>query len=174
MKLFYRILAALLLFNLLPAAFAKHAPNLELKDLSGNKRQLADLRGSIVVFNFWATWCGPCRAELPMLTSLSREYGAKNVRFIAASVDAPKTRNKIAPFLSENGITLEVWVGADLDMLEHGGLGNVLPGTLIIDDQGDVVARIMGQAREDDIRQPLDWLLSGKSGTPPQEVIKRY
>jgi thiol-disulfide isomerase/thioredoxin len=174
MKLFYRILAALLLLNLLPAAFAKHAPNFDLKDLSGAPHRLADLRGSIVVFNFWATWCGPCRAELPMLTSLSREYRAKNVRFIAASADAPKTRDKIGPFLSENVITLDVWVGADLDMLEHAGLGNVLPGTLIIDDQGDVVARIMGQAREEDIRQPLDWLLSGKSGTPPQPLTKRY
>ena len=169
-----RIFAALLLLGILPAAFAKRAPNFELKDLAGNSHRLAELRGSIVVFNFWATWCGPCRAELPMLSALSHEYSARNVRFIAASANAAKDRDKIEPFLRANSIGLDVWTGADLDMLERAGLGNVLPGTLILDERGEIVARIMGQAREQDIRQPLDWLLSGKTGVAPAGLTKRY
>ena len=174
MKKPYRVLGTLLLLGILPAAFAKRAPNFELKDLAGNSHRLSELRGSIVVFNFWATWCSPCRAELPMLSTLSGEYSARNVRFIAASANAAKDRDKIEPFLRANSINLDVWTGADLDMLERAGLGNVLPGTLILDERGEIVARIMGQAREQDIRQPLDWLLSGKTGAAPAGLTKRY
>lgn len=174
------LLIALLFCFLTPTAEAKRAPNLEMKDLAGATHKLADLRGSIVVLNFWATWCGPCRQELPMLSRLSQEYSAKpenaakKVRFIAASADESKNRAKVDQFLSSNSLALDVWLGADLDMLDRAGLGNVLPATLILDEQGEIVARIMGQAREADIRVPLDWLLGGKVGPPPPASIKRY
>jgi thiol-disulfide isomerase/thioredoxin len=174
------LLIALLFCFLTPTAEAKRAPNLEMKDLAGATHKLADLRGSIVVLNFWATWCGPCRQELPMLSRLSQEYSAKpenaakKVRFIAASADESKNRAKVDQFLSSNSLALDVWLGADLDMLDRAGLGNVLPATLILDEQGEIVARIMGQAREADIRAPLDWLLGGKVGPPPPASIKRY
>lgn len=180
MKLSLRIFIALLLCCLAPWAHAKRAPNLELKDLAGATHKVADLRGSIVVLNFWATWCVPCREELPLLSALSRDYvtktesAGKKVRFIAASADDPKNRAKIDQFLSHNNLVMDVWVGADLDMLGRAGLGNVLPATLILDDQGEVIARIMGQAHEEDIKGPLDWLLSGKAGPPPAPVTKRY
>ena len=67
MKSFSSILIALLVFSLTPQAQAKRAPNLEFKDRSGTTRKVADLRGSIVVLNFWATWCGPCLEEMPSL-----------------------------------------------------------------------------------------------------------
>lgn len=109
-----------------------------------------------------------------MLSALTREYGEKRVRFIAASADESKDRAKVDAFLDRDPLAMEVWVGADLDMIERAGLGNVLPATLIVDEQGEVVARILGQAREEDIRQPLDWLLSGRSGAAPAAVTKRY
>lgn len=174
MKIRARALVAVAILVLLPAAFAKHAPNLEMKDLNGSSHHLADLRGSIVVLNFWATWCVPCREELPMLSALTREYSAKGVRFVAASADQAKDRAKVDSFLSRDPVAMDVWVGADLDMLERAQLGEVLPATIILDQQGEVIARVMGEAREQDIRQPLDWLLSGKAGTPPQAVTKRY
>jgi hypothetical protein len=66
------------------------------------------------------------------------------------------------------------WLGADLNMLESAGLGNELPATLIVDQQGDIVARVLGQEREGDIRRPLDWLLDGKNGSSPEAVVKHY
>ena len=155
-----------------PAAWAKKAPNLELKSLKGETTHLADLRGSIVVVNFWATWCGPCRQELPRLSALAKRY--PNVRFVAVSVDDPKDHAKVEAFLAAHPLTFDVWTGADLDALEHVGLGNVLPGTLILDPQGEVITRIMGEAHEDDISAPLDWLAAGKSGPPPPPLTKRY
>jgi thiol-disulfide isomerase/thioredoxin len=174
MKLTLRALAALLFCCLMPMAQAKRAPNLELKDLKGNKQTISSLRGSIVVINFWATWCVPCREELPLLSRLSQEYAGKKVRFIAASANEAKDRPKIDEFLSRNPLALEVWVGADLDMLEDAGLGNVLPATMILDDQGEIVARVQGEAREEDVRKPLEWLLSGRNGPAPQALTKRY
>jgi len=174
MKFSIPTLIALLVFSVAPQAQAKRAPNLELKDQAGTTHRVADLRGSIVVLNFWATWCGPCREELPMLSVLSREYAGKNVRFIAVSANEAKDRGKIDEFLRHNPLTMDVWLGADLDMLERAGLGNVLPATLILDAQGDVIARVMGQAHPEDIKVPLDWILGGRTGPPPAPATKRY
>jgi len=174
MKHTLRILTALIFCCLIPAAQAKRAPNLEFKDLSGVKQKLASARGSIVVLNFWATWCGPCKEELPLLSKLTEEYGPKKVRFISASADESKDRAKVDLFLSHQKLAMEFWLGADLDMLEHMELGNVLPATVILDEQGEIIARIQGQAHEEDIRKPLDWLLSGKTGPAPPAVTKRY
>jgi thiol-disulfide isomerase/thioredoxin len=132
------------------------------------------LRGSIVVINFWATWCAPCREELPLLSRLSKEYSGKKVRFIAASADEAKDRAKVSQFLNQNHVAMEVWVGADLDMLESAKLGNVLPATLILDEQGEIVTRVMGEARDEDVRSAVDWLLRGKVGATPPASIKRY
>ena len=169
-----RFLAALLVCCLVPVAQAKRAPNLELKDLKGNRQKVADLRGSIVVLNFWATWCGPCQDELPMLSALTRAYAGNKVRFIAASVNEQKDRPKVDAFLARHDLAMEVWVGADMDMLDRADLGIVLPATMILDDQGEIVARIMGQAREQDVKVPIEWLLGGKTGPAPPAATKRY
>jgi thiol-disulfide isomerase/thioredoxin len=155
-------------------AQAKRAPNIELKDLKGSTQKLSSLRGSIVVLNFWATWCGPCKEELPLLSKLTQQYAGKNIRFVAASINAPKERAKVDEFLGRNPVAMDVWVGADLDMLDSAGLGNILPGTLILDDQGEIVARIQGEARETDVTGPIEWLLNGRTGPAPQAVTKRY
>ncbi|HET7103446.1 MAG TPA: TlpA disulfide reductase family protein [Terracidiphilus sp.] len=169
------VLAVMLLMGLpVSAAYARRAPNLELKDLTGHTHHLADLRGSVVVFNFWATWCGPCREELPMLTRLSKEYAARHVLFIAASADDLKNRAKVEQFVSSHAVGMDVWVGADLDMLEQARLGNELPATLILDSGGNVVRRIKGEAHERDIRDAVDWVLQGEQGSPPIEVITHY
>lgn len=168
------VFAAVMLALLTPQLFSKRPPNLELKNLSGKTTKVSDLRGSIAVINFWATWCAPCQEELPLLGKLEKEYARKNVRFVAVSADEAKNRAKLDRFVSAHQIGMEIWVGADLDMLERARLGNELPATLILDEQGEVVARILGEAREEDIRHPLDWLLSGRSGLAPDALVKHY
>jgi thiol-disulfide isomerase/thioredoxin len=178
MKRYVLTLAGILAFCLIPIAEAKRAPNLEFKSLTGQTQKVADLRGSVTVINFWATWCGPCVEELPLLSRLSQEYAGRKVRFVAISADEspdnPKTRAKIDQFLSRQKLTMEVWLGADLDMLDRLNLGNVLPATVILDEQGEVIARVMGEAHEEDVKVPVDWLLNGRSGASPAAVTKRY
>jgi thiol-disulfide isomerase/thioredoxin len=172
------LVAALLLCCVAAVAQAKRTPNLEFKNLSGQTQKLAELHGTITVLNFWATWCGPCREEMPMLSRLTGEYAAKKVRFIAASADEEpdnkKTRARIDLFLNAQKPAMDIWLGADLGMLDKLSLGNELPATVILDEQGEVVARVLGQAREEDLRAPLDWLLSGRRGPAPTSVIKHY
>jgi thiol-disulfide isomerase/thioredoxin len=179
---FRMMMSLMLMIYFASAADARRTPNLEFKSLSGVTEKFADLRGSITVINFWATWCGPCREELPLLSKLSEEYGAKyaqgKVRFIAISADNDpgnaKNRARIEQFLNAQKPAMEVWLGADLDMLGRLGLGNVLPATVVLDEQGEVIAKVLGQAHEEDVRKPLHWLLNGRSGDAPAAVIKRY
>ncbi len=147
---------------------------LEGKDLNGHAQKLSRLRGQIVVLSFWATWCGPCQEELPRLSKLSSAYAGKNVRFVAVSIDDPKDRGKIQPFLTKQGISLEVWTGASSDDLARFGLGDIVPGTVVLDENGELIGRIMGEAQDDDVRSRVDWLLAGRKGTPPALVSKRY
>jgi thiol-disulfide isomerase/thioredoxin len=156
------------------AADARRIPNFELKDLTGHAQKMAALRGSIAVVSFWATWCAPCREELPRLSRLAQDYSASGVRFIAISIDEPKDRAKVAPYIAQQKLTMDVWVGGDTDMLDRVGLGNIVPGTVIIDQQGEIVGRIMGEAREEDVKARVDWLLHGREGVPPEPLTKRY
>ena len=77
-------------------------------------------------------------------------------------------------FVAQQKVTLPVWVGADVDLLEQLSGTNVVPATLIIDHKGEIVRAINGEAREEDVREAVDWLLSGKKGPVPAEKIKRY
>jgi thiol-disulfide isomerase/thioredoxin len=168
------VFAAALLVGLAIPAHARRAPDLKLRDLSGNPQTLSSLRGHIVVMSFWATWCGPCAEELPRLSRLSATYASKDIRFIAVSIDAPKDGAKIQPFLNRGNIALEVWVGGDTDQLARFGLGDIVPGTVILDADGEIVFRIMGEARDEDIQQRLDWFLSGRKTPAPEAMTKRY
>lgn len=167
----------LLLFGLvlLPAPlFAKCVPDPSFKTLDGHTRKLSTLRGQIVVINFWATWCGPCQEELPRLSQIAASYAGKPVRFVFISIDEPKNRNKIPAALAKLHVSFDSWIGADADTMGTFGLGDIVPSTLVIDENGEPVARVMGEAKEGDVRKPVDWLLSGKKTGPPVPLTKRY
>lgn len=169
-----KILLALAVTGFALTAAAKPVPDLKFQDLAGHTQQLSSLRGSITVVSFWATWCAPCREELPRLSALSQQYAAKGVRFVAISADEPKDRAKIQPFLHQQNITLDVWVGADIDTLDRLHLGNELPATIVLDQDGTPIGRILGEARDADVSGYLDWLLSDRSAPRPPSPLKRY
>jgi len=166
--------AALCWLGLGVAGVAKRAPDPGFKSLDGQARKLSSLRGQVVVVNFWATWCGPCQEELPRLSKIAESYAGKPVRFVLISIDEPKNRAKIPAVLERLHVQLESWDDADTDTMDRFGLGNIVPGTAILDEQGEVVARVMGEAREEDVRGAVDWLLGGRSGTAPAALTKRY
>jgi len=152
---------------------AKTIGELALKDLSGQKHRLSALKGNIVVLNFWATWCGPCQEELPLLSRLSDAYGGGPVRFVAVSIDEEKSPAQIAAFLAQRNIKLETWTGATTGTMAKAGLSDIVPSTLILDQAGEVITRITGEAREDDIRGRIDWLLKGRPGQAPEISLTR-
>jgi thiol-disulfide isomerase/thioredoxin len=144
---------------------------LTLKDMQGSKTRLSDLRGKIVVLNFWATWCGPCNAEMPLLVSAANSYAAQHVAFVGASVDAHDTQNKVADYARKLRINYPIWMGASDDEMKRLQLGNSVPCTAFIDANGIVRARILGQMRPGEIQERVDWLLRGRQGSAPPALV---
>ena len=147
---------------------------LSLRDLDGNRVRLSDFQGQILVLNFWATWCGPCKEELPRLGQIVPQYAGRHVAFVLASIDEPKKLPTVHEFISQQKVTLPVLVGASTDMLNELSGTYVVPATLIIDQDGEIVRAINGEAREEDVKEAVDWLLNGKKGPPPADRVKRY
>jgi thiol-disulfide isomerase/thioredoxin len=172
-----RQLTTLLVFALClgTVALGSPFPELTLKDQTGTVQTLSAYRGKIIVLNFWATWCGPCREELPRLDELAREYASKDVVFVAASLDDAETQSRIASFLDKKRISnIPIWIGATPATLKQFQLGEVVPATIVLDQSGDPIARIMGEASRKDITSRLDWLLNGRTGKQPKSLLKNF
>ena len=137
----------------------KAAPKLSLRDLDGQKRQLSELKGRVVVVNFWATWCGPCKAEMPEFTKVHAAYRDRGVEFVGASADTRADRAKVLEFVQTHAIQFPIWLEASLDHLEAFRVAPVLPATVMVDAQGRIAARIKGPTDAARLRTLLDQLL---------------
>jgi thiol-disulfide isomerase/thioredoxin len=169
-----RLISAALILLVGSSVFAKNVRKLTLHDLEGKKAGWSDYKGRIVVLNFWATWCGPCKEELPRLGQLADQYASQNVAFVLASIDENKKLPAVRTFVADQKITSPVWVGGSIDLLEQLSGTNVVPATLVIDEQGEIVRAINGEARDEDIKEAVNWLLTGRKGPAPSERLKRY
>lgn len=145
---------------------------LQFHSADGANHTLSELRGHTAVVNFWATWCGPCREEMPRLQKLADAYQGRGVQFVAVSLDAADTQAKIPQVVAKRNLRIPVWTGADENTLKALDLGELVPATLILDDRGEVIGRIEGEASDKDIRSRLDWLLNGRTGKQPKPVQK--
>lgn len=123
------------------SAARTRAPDFTLVTLDGTTLQSTALRGRVVVIDFWATWCGPCRAEVPELVALQRTFGAKGVQFVGISMDDDVT--PVRAFYREHHMNYPVALGdAELGERFGGVLG--LPVKFVIDREGGIVGRIDG------------------------------
>ena len=110
-------------------SFANPFPTLTLRDAQGQEHSLSSLHGKIVVLNFWATWCAPCREEMPLLVSLQKRYRVHGVQVIGASVDDESTQGEIASFSQKLKINFPIWIGATLEHMARSlGLRQCSPG----------------------------------------------
>jgi thiol-disulfide isomerase/thioredoxin len=160
---------------LLPlAGIPQHSRGVEfsLKSIDGQRVRLKDYRGKIVLVNFWATWCDPCKAEVPLLVKEEENYRSRGVIFIAASVDDAKTRKQVRAFVNRNQVRLLVCLDASSDDLDRLGMGLAVPATAFLDQQGHIVFRITGPMREEELRERLDWLIGSGPSPPPAAFVR--
>ncbi len=156
----------------LAAAPKVRTADLTLKDLSGKRVRLQDYRGQIVVLNFWATWCGPCTREMPLLVATEREYASRGVAFIGASLDDWKTRKNVPKFVNEYKVSFPVWVGATGDDLAKLGMEDGLPATAFIDQDGHIVARVLGEISKGELVERLEWLVGNRATPAPLGLVR--
>ncbi len=133
---------------------------LRLKDPFGTEQRLSSLKGRIVILNFWATYCIPCRKEMPDLAAIQNEFAALGVQVIGASTDELKDREKVLQFVKETKVNFPVWMGASSADMIRFGLGTALPGTVIIDREGRVAKVISGVIDKTDIRKQIESMLA--------------
>jgi peroxiredoxin len=116
------------------------APAFTLPDLKGVPVSLASLRGKVVVLDFWATWCPPCRREIPDFISLQSQYGAKGLQVVGVALDEPEA---VKAFAAQSRMNYPVLLGTDDIARMYGGITGI-PTTFIIDKSGKIVNRFEG------------------------------
>lgn len=121
----------------------KTAANFELPSSDGGKLKLSDYKGKVVILDFWATWCPPCRKGIPDLVELKKKYGPQGLEVIGVSVDMDNTKSEVVPFIKQYGINYPVVYSTDEVRMNYGGIASI-PTSFVIDQNGNIIASYEG------------------------------
>ncbi|HEY2847199.1 MAG TPA: TlpA disulfide reductase family protein [Pyrinomonadaceae bacterium] len=143
---------AVALISLAQSSESTKAPTLALRDLHGKTVNLGDFKGKVVLLNFWATWCVPCRAEVPQLVRWQDEY--KDKLQIVGITYPPTSSPKVRVFVRTNKIGYPVLLGKRATKRLFDNSAN-LPITIVIDREGNIAARIVGVIFDDEFRDKV-------------------
>jgi peroxiredoxin len=136
----------------------KPAPDFALKDADGKLVHLSDYKGKVVLLDFWATWCGPCRIEIPWFMEFERRHKDKGFEVLGVSMD-DEGWEAVKPFLAELGVNYRVVMGNDETAQMYGGV-DALPTTFLIDKSGKIAAVHVGlDAGKKDFEDGVEELL---------------
>ena len=135
------------LYSVVPAAVHYATPELSLGTIDGRTESLADYRDGVVLVNNWATWCPPCKAEMPVLAAYYNEHHSKGFTIVA--IEAGDSAEVVSPFVQNYGLQFTVWLDPDGKSLRAFGNGN-LPNSYVIDRSG-----IVRYAWTGEISQPM-------------------
>lgn len=142
-----------------PVAERKTMPDMALAQLGGGEWRMADHRGQVVLVNYWATWCAPCRAEMPGLSRLAQELGPQGLAVVGVSIDKG-SHDKVREFVDEMKVPYPVAFPSQLSQVDAGLEG--VPTTILVDREGRVAKSYLGAAREGDFRKDVEVLLREK------------
>jgi thiol-disulfide isomerase/thioredoxin len=150
-----------------PATAARPIPDLlpdfELATREGPRQRLSSFRDPVLIVNFWATWCAPCRREIPLLNSLQREFGAAGIEVIGVAVDF---REDVLAYADRIGIDYPLLIGEEdgLAAAQAFGMNLVLPFTVFADAGRRIVALKVGELHEDEARFIVDRIQALNAG----------
>ncbi|MBV8804854.1 MAG: TlpA family protein disulfide reductase [Sinobacteraceae bacterium] len=147
-------------------------PDISLADAEGVKHKLSQWKGRPLMINFWATWCEPCRREIPLLKRLRHERAAEGLEIVGIAVDF---RDAVQHYSREMGIDYPVLIGEQdgLDAIAAFGMDTVFPFTVFVDAQGRIVTLKIGELREDEGHFILDVVQSIDRGQTDPPAAKK-
>jgi thiol-disulfide isomerase/thioredoxin len=152
--------------TLISDAAGKPEPDLSLKDLDGKPVSLADYKGKVVFLNFWATWCDPCRVEIPWLIDMQSKYASRGFTVVGVAMDE-EGKSVVAPFIAKerfdvNGQQLPmgypILIGTDEAADKFGGILGY-PTSFLISRDGKIVEKFQGLKSSDELMKAIEALL---------------
>ena len=129
------------------------APDFALISLDGKTLKLSDFHGKAVLLNFWATWCEPCKIEMPWFIDLQKKYGAQGFQVVGVAMD-DASPSDIADFAKKMGVNYPIVIGKEAVGDQYGGLP-YLPSTFYIDRDGKVIERVFGLVSRSEIESNI-------------------
>ena len=135
----------------------KPAPNFSLKDADGNAVNLADYRGKVVLVNFWATWCGPCEAEIPWFIEFEKKYKDRGFAVLGVSMDDDGWKS-VRPYVASHKINYRVVIGSEVVSQQFGEIDS-LPTSFMLDRQGRIASNHVGLVDKVDYQNEIVKLL---------------
>jgi len=129
------------------------APAWTLKDVDGTTVKSSDFAGKVVILDFWATWCPPCKAEIPGFIELQKKYGNKGLVIVGVSLDEGGSA-AVKPFMQQLGMNYTVLMGDEKIVQDFGGFEGI-PTTFVIDRKGDIVGGHTGYGSKEDFEKEI-------------------
>jgi len=140
------------------ALMGRSAPDFTLQSLDGKTVHLSDYRGRPVVLNFWATWCAPCKIEMPWFVELQKEYGPQGLQLVGVAMDDASPKD-IAEFAKEMGVNYPILVGKETVGQAYGGVP-FMPETFYIDRNGKIIENAFGLKSKSEIENDMKKIIA--------------
>jgi thiol-disulfide isomerase/thioredoxin len=129
------------------------APDFSLESLDGKTTRLSDFRGKAVLLNFWATWCGPCKIEMPWFVDFQKQYGTQGLQIVGVAMD-DASKEDIGKFAKDMGVNYPILIGKEAVGDQYGGVP-ALPETFLIARDGKIVDKIIGLRGKSEIEDAI-------------------
>ncbi len=149
-----------------PESERKKAPDFALKDADGKPVKLSDYRGKVVLLNFWATWCGPCKIEIPWFMEFEQTYKDKGFAVLGVAMDE-EGWEAVKPYITSRKVNYRVLLGDEVVGNLYGGIES-LPTTFLVDRTGKVASVHIGLVGKHDYSTEIEHLLGG----PPAGIVQ--
>ncbi len=142
------------------------APDFTLESLDGKSVRLSDLRGKAVLLNFWATWCGPCKIEMPWFVDFQKQYGSEGLQIVGVAMD-DASKADIAKFAQDMGVNYPILIGKESVGDQYGGVP-ALPESFVISRDGKIMDKIIGLRGKAEIEDSIKKALNTQ---PPSSQV---